>query len=221
MTTLRRVLTATALAAMASSVAMANSIDFSHTTPSTTSPFTNSFSLANFNTALGTLTSVTITLAYSTTGEVDIFNDTSSNQTFTNAESSVPLTLTGPDGLSQTVDAVAGPISGTVVPGENKFPGLTGTGTLTINVPSADFGAFEIPPSATTDTYSVAGNMGTFSGMSVTGVFFGGEAVAGGVTTVTYDYVIPSATPEPTTMVMMGAALVGLGLLRKKSFKKS
>lgn len=201
---------------------MANSISFSHTTASTTSPFTDTFSLANFNTSLGTLTSVTITLAYSTTGVVDIFNGTGVVQNFTDAESSVPLTLDGPAGLTQTVDAVAGPISGMAGPGSNSFPATPGTGTLTIDVPTADFADFEIPPSASTDSYSVIGNTGTYSGNSVTGVFFGGSAIAGGTTTVTYDYTVPTnGTPEPTTLVLMGGALVGLGLFRKKSIKKS
>jgi len=33
---------------------------------------------------------------------------------------------------------------------------------------------------------------------------------------VTYDYTIPSSTPEPATLVLMGTALAGIGLLRKR-----
>ena len=33
---------------------------------------------------------------------------------------------------------------------------------------------------------------------------------------VLYDYTVPSSTPEPTTMVLFGSALVGLGVLRKR-----
>lgn len=37
-----------------------------------------------------------------------------------------------------------------------------------------------------------------------------------GTAEITYEYVIPSGTPEPATMVLFGSALVGLGLLRKR-----
>jgi len=38
---------------------------------------------------------------------------------------------------------------------------------------------------------------------------------------VTYEYTVSTGTPEPTTMVLMGGALVGLGLFGKKRFRKS
>jgi len=34
--------------------------------------------------------------------------------------------------------------------------------------------------------------------------------------TITYDYTIPSGTPEPATPALMGGALIGLGLLGKR-----
>jgi hypothetical protein len=34
---------------------------------------------------------------------------------------------------------------------------------------------------------------------------------------VTYEYTVPSGTPEPGTMVLLGSALVGLGVIRKRS----
>ena len=34
---------------------------------------------------------------------------------------------------------------------------------------------------------------------------------------VTYEYSVPSGTPEPGTMVLLGSALVGLGVIRKRS----
>jgi hypothetical protein len=214
MTALRRIFTATALVAMASSAAMADSISFSHTTVSQEAPFIDTFSIPGFDTSLGTLNSVTIQLAYTTTAELDVFNATGVPQAFTEGYASSPLTLNGLDGLSLTTNAVAGPIDGVANPGETPFPGLSGGGTLTITVPDSDFSAFEMPPAAS--TYSVEGAAGSFNGSSVAGVFFGGSASAGGVTTVTYDYGAPIASvPEPTAMALLGSVLVALRLLQR------
>jgi hypothetical protein len=112
MTLARRILTAAALVAMAGSSAVADSIQYTHITTSTSAPFTDNFALNNFDTTLGTLTGVVVTLDYSTTGEVDIFNSNGALQVFTNASSSIPLSLNGPDGLTSNTNAVAGPFSG-------------------------------------------------------------------------------------------------------------
>jgi hypothetical protein len=60
----------------------------------------------------------------------------------------------------------------------------------------------------------------TISGFNLTG---GGGQVASAQTTnafasaaVTYNYTIPSGTPEPATMLLFGSALVGLGVYRRR-----
>jgi hypothetical protein len=60
----------------------------------------------------------------------------------------------------------------------------------------------------------------------LTDEFGGGNVTVSQVTAdnlsseVIYDYTIPGGTPEPTTMALMGGALLGLGLIGKR-FRKS
>jgi hypothetical protein len=63
-----------------------------------------------------------------------------------------------------------------------------------------------------------ATNLSTTVGGSGTGNASYSNSVGGNVI-VTYTYTEISGTPEPTTMVLFGSALVGLGLLRKRASK--
>jgi hypothetical protein len=71
-------------------------------------------------------------------------------------------------------------------------------------------------------TFSLAG--GTLSGNTVTG---GGSVSATIISTgfmeaeVDYTYTPNGTTPEPSTMALFGGALLGLGLIGKKRFRKS
>lgn len=109
--------------------------------------FPKSVDLPKFFSDLGTLESVTLKLDYSMTGEVTIQNYASAPRSFSEANASVPLTLTGHVGLgagdpnvSDIAVADVGP-SATATPTVTKSKGKVIPSTFAQSVPAAE----EIP----------------------------------------------------------------------------
>ena len=214
--TIRRVLSASMLVALAASSAMANSISFSDTTLSTAAPFTNTFTLSNFNPAGETLTGVSVSLAYNTSDSVE-FNCISANTGGacpTDVSSTDVLTLAAPT-TSLTATSNGGPDAvsgvGTAV--------LTGFGSLSISIPMSDWSSYETPTAGSMDTYTFAASSAscTATGQGVCSI---ASADAGATTTITFTYTPgpPAPTPEPSSisLTLGGIGIVGLMVLRKR-----
>jgi len=190
-------------------------LTFSHTTPTATVPFTDTFTLSKFDTTLGTLTGVTVTLSTTVTPEVDVFNSTTSAQNFTNGTASIPVTVTGPSSTSATTTTSFLVPTGVANPGNNPFPGAPVTLSNTTTVAPANFGSFQgVGPG--TASFTAAFANGTYSGTSVPGVFFGGSAAAGGTTTITYTFTpVVVGAPEPSSIALVASGLGGFLVVRR------
>ncbi len=219
---MKKVLSLLATVSAMSISAFGAQISYSHTTTAQTTPFSDAFTLTSFNPALGTLTAIAIDFSSTTTANLSVFNSTGSAGSFTNGSASVPLTVTGPTGVTNNVTATSTFASGAygAPAGPYSYPGSpVNTVAPTFNVASANFASYTQPGAANVG-FTVAGNSGTYGGTAANGVFFSGNATAGGTTTITYTYTVPSTgTPEPATMGLLGSALVGLGFLKFRSKK--
>ena len=95
---------------------------FTYDIPTTAVSFSDPFTLTGFETSLGTLTGITISLTTSVTAEVKVSNLDSFDNTFTSAYASVPVEVTGPGSTTVTSTATTTPFNGTAVPGVISTP---------------------------------------------------------------------------------------------------
>ncbi len=193
--------------------AVTKEITYTKTITAQAVPFSTTVDLPAFNPALGTLTGVEVSRAYSGTATVEVENRGDTDEAFTNASASVPVTVSITlDGVtysvSDTLTAAIG--SGTAAPGSNSYPGTLSLGDTNQNpippLTPADFegATLEIP-------FDVSFADGTFSGTGPRGLFFGGSATVGGSVDIQYTYTT-SNIPETATWAMMGLGFAGLGL---------
>jgi hypothetical protein len=185
-----------------------------------------------FDSNLGTLSSVTLELVLNGTANVTVFNTQSFSQSFTNAFTSFPLTVTGPPGPTTfiTTTLSANIPSGTVPGGGETFPGTPAhTDSGVINVPIIDWGSYQTPGGGVslTDLVFTAGAASS----GVTGPADGSLGAGGGGTvgdpssflTLIYNFQPPASpgTPEPgawALLVASGAVSVA-GLRRRRAAK--
>jgi hypothetical protein len=276
MTTLRRILTVATVAVAASGLALANSIAYETSYP-TSGPDPNTdfnylLNLPLFNSSIGTLTGVELIIFGSESiSTVTLQNlGTSAQTTFTAVESST-LANNSTDPLSNSATGLdifsglgldvfnsgsisLGPGTGGSAVGpcpaatpSTACSSVTYTGAninpdpdTTVNDPNIGCAqAFD----CVTGTF-ITGNglnqtplLGDYLGsgtFTLSGATLSGNTVTGGgsvsatiISTglvdaeVDYTYVVPSTTPEPGTMVLLGGALLGLGLISKRRLSKS
>lgn len=187
------------------------------------------------------LNSVTIVMTWLTTGNVTVQNnDTTSSHEFTNATSSVPLSIFGPAGVTINGTALAGPANGSVaaanqvifdpfcpaptgctVNSQTTISGLTGNGSSNNTVIGGALAAYQGFGSAVLSFGSSAGSA-NFGGTQTGGsgnLFFGGNATVASSITVTYDYSEIANAPEPGTFGAIGSGLAALAFYVRRRRK--
>ncbi len=215
------------------STARANTIVQSFNIP-TQAPGVDNFTYNLFNTNIGNLTSVTLELVLNATADVEIFNSSGSPQTFTNAFTSFPITVTGPPGPITfiTTSVSANIASGTTDSAlEDQFPGTAGhtdSGIIPVsntfwpgNYETAGVGTSAFPLTFTAGSAS-SGVTGPANGS----LGAGGNGSVGDANSflyLVYNYDPPAAPgmPEPgawALLVASGAVSVA-GLRRRRASK--
>lgn len=197
--------------------AQAAFVESSATIAAQATPFTIDFSMPLFDSSLGTLNGITLSLTANIAADIGIYNPGSVTKAFTNAFASIPLTVTSkaPDASTVAVTATSTVAAGDAAPGISTFAGITSSASSSTSVLPADFGQYLARANGSAMFSAVAGD-GTFSGTTGSNLFFGGSALAGGVFTIRYDYDPVSAVPVPAAAWLLGSGLVSLGALRRR-----
>lgn len=191
--------------------------------PSGEAPFTHMFDLDLFDSNLGELLGVKVTLNATSQGEVSVYNpSTTTTRSFTAVSVAVPLTVTGPASTSVAFNLVATYNPGSAVsiaPRETlDYSGIPGSGTSDTVVSSGNFGSYQAAGGGISDNaIVVTSTEASASGTGSPGLLYGGTASAFGSVVVEYTYnqAVPEV-PEPGTYALLGSGLVAFGLYRRR-----
>lgn len=173
-------------------------------------------SLPEFNSNLGTLQSVAITLTSTIDASASVYNLGSSPESFGFAAADFTpagegITVTGPAGASITYQPSIYINGGVANPGSNDYGTVSSTFQDTV-LPGIS--GYEAPGGGTLNFSVNSSALGTYSGSPGFPLFYGASADAGGDVKVTYTY---APIPEPATYAaVLGAAALGLAIHRRR-----
>jgi hypothetical protein len=170
--------------------------------------------LPEFDSNLGALQAVNLTLTSTINGSVSIFNLTGASQSFTNALAGLTIGVTGPDGTAASVTPVVTVPFGTVNPGETDFGPLSNVASSSVT--ASTLSSYEAVGGGSLSFAVVSSAGGYYQGTSVPGVFFGGAVSSSGEVDIAYTF-MPARVPDSLcTGGTLAGALGLLGLIRRR-----
>jgi hypothetical protein len=172
-----------------------------------------------FTASLGTLTSVHMVLTEDASLNDSLTNTTGTSQSVgspTKLTASANVTVTGPASLLASGSVTTPAFSGTVPTGFSVVGTKSGTATSSdvLTSPPSDLSSYVGGSNSVSLSLSADGTQG---GSVPKGVFTGNSGKATVTVTLQYDYATTAvSTPEPASMLLVGAGLAGLGVVRRR-----
>ncbi len=179
--------------------------------------FPLTLTVPEFDSNLGTLDAVNLTLTSTIAGSVSVVNFTGTAQPFNNAFSSMTITVTGPAGTAVSVSPEVAVGSGSANPGVfviTNFGNLTNTASNTVS--ASTLSPYEAAGGGTLNLTVDSSGYGNYGGSAVNSgtVGFGGSASASGDVEIVYTYF---SIPEPASYAaLFGLAALGFVIARRK-----
>ncbi|MGA3181690.1 MAG: choice-of-anchor E domain-containing protein [Verrucomicrobiota bacterium] len=167
-----------------------------------------------FDASLGDLTGIEVTLTTTGLLQADVSN-VGAATTFSDAEASGTITVSGPDGEQSLLTLTTTPFSGSIAAGTPASPtySLGPQTSLSLQsvseVPSSDFSAYEASGSGGSLEFPLdAAFDGSSSGNGPSSLSFAGDASAFGSVEVDYTYM--AAVPEPGQLLSWSLMCFGV-----------
>jgi hypothetical protein len=185
-------------------------------------------SLQKFDTSLGRLEAIDITLTSTALLQAEVLNFNPGTATFADADACGSVTVTGLDGVQSVVPLSTVPFSGSISGGSFSSwssvlgPETTLSVSAASHVAATDFGAYDESGSGGSLNFPLdASFSGSYSGEDSSGLFFTGQAGDYGSIQIEYTY---DAAPDswslfPELCLLCVCGMAGFGREAKRSVK--